>query len=470
MKDKNYSLGFTSLEKEIKADELKITGKVPGWLCGSLLRTGPAKFETKSQKITHWFDGFAMLHRFSFGKGAVSYANKFLHGDFYKESVSTGKISAAGFATDPCRSIFKRFSSAFFNKPYDNGNVNITRIADSFLALTETPLPVEFDPKTLESLGVFDFRDNINGQLTTAHPHYDSDSKESFNYITRMGKPSHYNLYKIPGGKTERKLIISIPAEYPSYMHSFAVTKNYIVLAQWPYKINPLRLLLSAKPFIENFSWTPKDGTIFIVISKKTSQLVGRYKAPAFFAFHHVNAYEDGNKIVLDIVSYGDASIIKAFYLDVLGGNFGEKYSSSQITRFVISLKNKSVDSFVVSDGSPELPRINYEKFNGKKYNYAYAVGLDRKEFINKLFKINVQNGKKKTWQRQSCHPGEPVFVQKPGTEAEDGGVLLSVVLDSKNKNSFLLVLDAKTLKQIATAAVPHHIPFGFHGSYYQQI
>ena len=45
---------------------------------GSLLRTGPAKWEVGSSSMNHWFDGFAMLHRFSFAGGEVSYANRFL--------------------------------------------------------------------------------------------------------------------------------------------------------------------------------------------------------------------------------------------------------------------------------------------------------------------------------------------------------------------------------------------------------
>lgn len=470
MQKKNYSLGFDSLEDEIKSSELKITGTIPKWLQGSLLRIGPAKFEAGSRKISHWFDGFSMLHRFSFGSGTVSYSNKFLQSSFYRESLSKGKICAAGFAVDPCRSIFKKFSSVFFDKPYDNANVNITKIADKFLALTETPLPVEFNPKTLEALGVFDFKDKLKGQLTTAHPHHDFETKESFNYITQMGKYSRYNIYKIPDGKNERKLVTSIPVKYPAYMHSFAVTKNYIVLAEYPYKVNPLKLLLRAKPFIENFSWAPKDCTRFIVISRKTNRLVGSCKSPAFFAFHHVNAYEDVNNIIADIVSYKDSSIIQAFYLDVLKNNFSEKCINSQITRFVISLSKKSVDSFPVSKDSVELPRINYEKFNGEKYEYAYAAGISKKEFLNKIFKINVESGKKKTWQENMCYPGEPVFVQNPIMEGEDDGVVLSIVLNTKNKNSFLLALDAKTFKELGRAIVPHHVPFGFHGNYYGEI
>ena len=44
--------------------------------------------------------------------------------------------------------------------------------------------------------------------------------------------------------------------------------------------------------------------------------------------------------------------------------------------------------------------------------------------------------------------------------------MLLSVVLDSERGGSFLLVLDAATLDELARAEAPHHIPFGFHGQF----
>jgi beta,beta-carotene 9',10'-dioxygenase len=44
--------------------------------------------------------------------------------------------------------------------------------------------------------------------------------------------------------------------------------------------------------------------------------------------------------------------------------------------------------------------------------------------------------------------------------------VLLSVVFDGRTGTSFLLVLDAGTLAELARAEVPHHIPFGFHGQF----
>jgi carotenoid cleavage dioxygenase-like enzyme len=69
-------------------------------------------------------------------------------------------------------------------------------------------------------------------------------------------------------------------------------------------------------------------------------------------------------------------------------------------------------------------------------------------------------------WSEDGCYPGEPVFVGRPGAEPEDDGVLLSVVLDGRSERSFLLVLDASSLEELARAEVPHHIPFGFHGQF----
>lgn len=69
-------------------------------------------------------------------------------------------------------------------------------------------------------------------------------------------------------------------------------------------------------------------------------------------------------------------------------------------------------------------------------------------------------------WFEAGAYPGEAVFVARPGGMAEDDGIILSVVLDTLAGTSFLLVLDAATLEEQARACVPHHIPFGFHGTH----
>ncbi len=180
---KAYTFGFNDLDKEVTLINLEIKGAIPTWLEGTLFRTGPARFNLEKRKITHWFDGLAMLHSFSFHNGKVSYANKFLKSAAYQGAMKQGKMVSRGFATDPCRSIFKRVASFFMQTPYDNGNVNISRLANEYVALTEIPIPVIFDPKTLDTKGPYTFEDYIKGQTTTAHPHFDFEKQESKSFL-----------------------------------------------------------------------------------------------------------------------------------------------------------------------------------------------------------------------------------------------------------------------------------------------
>jgi carotenoid cleavage dioxygenase-like enzyme len=463
---KNMSqLGFKNLEKEVMLDDLYVQGKIPEWLSGSLIRNGPAKFDLEKQSLNHWFDGLAMLHKFSFNVGKVSYTNKFIKSNAFIKTKEKGKISFREFATDPCRSIFSRVSSVFSFDTTDNTNVNISKIDNKFIAMTETPIPIEYDPETLDTIGVLRYDDKLLGSLTTAHPHYDQNTNESFNYLTQFSRNSKYNVYRITSGKT-RNLIASIEAKAPSYMHSFGLTEHYIILVEFPLVVNSLDLLLSGRPFIENFKWRPEQGTKFTLINRLSGKVVGIYFGEPFFAFHHINAFEVDNKIVIDIITYKDNSIINSLYLDILRGKEPMDIPVSEYRRFTIDRDNGSVGYKIIHEGL-ELPRINYQ-FNTMNYQYLYAVGVSSvTSFTNRLVKIDVQTGDSFSWIEQNCQPGEPVFVPRPGAKEEDDGVVMSIVLDSNSGKSFLLILDSRTFKEIARALVPHHIPFGIHGQYY---
>ena len=137
-------LGFSTLEQELVVDELALSGELPAWLRGSLLRTGPAKFEVGdtaaaggAQQMRHWFDGLAMLHRFTIEDGQVSYGNRFLHSRSYRAAEEQGRMVYGEFATDPCRSLFKRLQTLFSPGKVlpDNANVNVSRLGERFIAL-----------------------------------------------------------------------------------------------------------------------------------------------------------------------------------------------------------------------------------------------------------------------------------------------------------------------------------------------
>ena len=459
-----YGLGFTSQDEETTAERLPVSGELPAWLTGALVRVTPALLEVGGKRLAHWFDGVAMLNRFGFADGRVSYGSRFIESRTY-EAAKEGEWRQGGFATDPCRSIFKRVQQIFSPDATDNPNVNLARIGERYIAMTETPMPVEFDPETLETIGHLDYVDELKGHATTAHPHHDRERDELVNYVARFSRVSEYVLYGMPAGSTGRRVIARMPVKRPSYMHAFGMSERYLILAEYPLRVNPLKLALSGRPFIENYTWRGDEPTRFQVIDRATGERRGTYETDAFFCFHHVNAFERNGELVIDLCAYEDKTIIDSLYLDQHGPRGA--IPPVELRRYTIDLDGGSVRSEPLTDGSLELPRIDYGRRNTRDYSYAYFTGADG-GWIDRLVKVDVRDGSRSEWRADGCYPGEPVFVREPGTEAEDAGVVLSVVLDTNAGRSFLLVLDAGSFEELARAEAPHHIPFGFHGQYFR--
>lgn len=465
----DFTLGFTQTEAEINLERLPVQGQVPAWLSGMLLRNGPGTLRVGQQQYRHWFDGLAMLHKFSFHQGQVAYANKFLDCQAYRQAKETGRISYSEFATDPCRSLFQRVFTVFSPHITDSAKVNVARLAERFIALGETPMQIEFDPETLASIGVFKYEEQLIGQMTTVHPHFEADHSAAYNLVTRFGRVSQYRLYQIAGGASPQ-LIGAIPASEPAYLHSFGMTQNYFIVAEFPLVVNPLSLLLWLKPFIENFEWKPKRGTPFYVLNRHTGELVGRYESEPFFAFHHINAFERDNELVVDLAAYPDSSIIKAFYLHRLRDS-ASQLPFGQLRRYRIPLNGKRATYETLSSECLELPRFDYERYNTRAdYRFVYGMSVNRQQpagFYNQLVKIDLSDQRSTTWFEEGCYPGEPVFVSAPGAADEDEGIILSVVLDAGRGTSFLLILEARSFEEIARAEVPHPILHGYHGQYF---
>ncbi len=451
--------GFESLERETRLDRLPVRGQLPPWLTGSLLRTGPAKWEVGERSMNHWFDGLAMLHRFSFAGGEVSYANRFLETRAWRAARDQGRIAYSEFATDPCRSLFQRVTAMFSPQLTDNANVNLVKLGERFIAMTETPIPVQFDQETLSAAGV---PYKPPGQLTTAHPHLDRATKGMLNYAAKLGPRNSYRFFLLRPDSSKPQLLASRSVKEPAYMHSFGLTERWLVLAEFPLVVNPVNLALSGRPYIENYHWKPELGTRFHLFDRRTGEHTGPFETEARFGFHHVNAYEDGDEVVVDICTFPDAQIIQDLYLEHLRA--GKPAAPAYLERFTISLGSREVSAERLIDESLELPRINYGRCNERPYRYAWGVGVGS-GWIDRIVKGDLHERSSTVWAEADSYPGEPVFVPAPDGENEDEGVLLSVVL-GPNGNSFLLVLDAASLEELARAEVPHHIPFGFHGMF----
>jgi beta-carotene 15,15'-monooxygenase len=478
--------GFHSLHEET-ATSLPVTGTLPEWLRGSLVRNGPGAFSFPSgSSVDHWFDGLAMVYRFTFdpaGAGnesdAVHYRNRFLRTDAYDEATN-GRFEG-GFATG--ETTLRSRLAGFLTAPYDNTNIIAERIGDAYLALTESPRKVRFDPNTLEMTGHVEYDDDVPaGQLSCAHLKRDPATGVLVNVDTAFGRTSQYHVYAwTPTG--DRRHIGSVDTDKPAYMHSFALTPRYVVLTEFPLRLDPRRFLKPGRqaPFIEQFEWEPERGTRIVVMDRTTGDVVAEPVTEAVFGFHHVNAFEraGGTELVFDLETVPDATTIDSLYLEnVRAGEMGAIVG--EIERFTVELGAETTRygsgdptvsrEMIYTEGSA-LPTVSPTRWC-RPHRYVYAMGLDTPvtEWARRVVKLDTHSGTVQRFDAGGDYFIEPVFVPAPDGDAEDDGVVVTVALDTEADRSRLLVLDGDTFEERARAPLPHAVPFDFHGRYFPEL
>lgn len=456
------ALSLASSPQEI-AVPLTVEGKLPSWLSGALVRNSAIPILKDGKQVSHAFDGIAMLHKCTFHQGKVHYQSRYLDSKEYRDVVVDGKIDILGFATAPSQQ--KKLS--LDQNEINNASVNIFTYDDSFVALTETPLPVRFDLNTLETLGSFDFQDGLpkHDCWESAHPHYDADKKEIINYLIEFGKSCNYVVYRMKEGSKAREVIARIPVESPSYMHSFAMTANYVILTEFPLLLNTKELLDPNKGYIQKFQWLAERGTRFTVIERTSGRIVLQKAVDPIFSFHHANAYEKDGTIIVDLVAYPDLSSMPTIFPQA--SQEPAKWKN-RLIRYEISLKEEKIKTSVLL----ETKELEYPRFanhlDGKTYRYLYMYYSDQ-NITQGLVKFDLESKECKTWSAKNFEVGEPIFVSSPTAKSEDDGVVLTIMTDKTQNQAFLVVLEAKTFTELARAKLPNTVPASFHGQYYDK-
>ncbi len=260
----------------------------------------------------------------------------------------------------------------------DNGNVNVARLGERFVAMTETPLPVAVRPaRRCEAAEVRPYV--APGQLSTAHPHMDRSNGGMINYAAKLGPRSSYRFFAVDpeadgDGRLRSRVIASLAVSEPAYMHSFGLTERHLVLVEFPLVVNPLSLATGRRPFIENYRWKPERGTRFTLIDRASGEVTGGFQAEACFAFHHVNAFERDGEVVVDICAFEDAGIIEDLYLERLRA--GKPVRGATLTRFRLGVEGRTVARERLAEQELELPRINYGRCNERPYRYVWGTGV----------------------------------------------------------------------------------------------
>ena len=266
----------------------------------------------------------------------------------------------------------------------------------------------------------------------------------------------------------------------PGYTHFIQTTSNYILVPQTSYRFDycldykNFRKIVPG--FLRSYAWHPRVNSSILVFERADMKKVHHVYLPyAKFFTHDINAYEDDTHLYLDVFSFNNADA----YLLVpqLKNIINDLSWNTSIIRIAIDKRTWSYDAMksrALTDTDPfekaDFPAINYQKNHQKNYTFAYFVAnaLYRRA---KIAKLNVVTKKTIFWTPPfGYYPQEPIFVQSErGTAEDDGVILCSGPISNPQGTSFLAILDAKDLSQIALIKNPNAAPMGLHNRFYQR-
>lgn len=463
-----FEAGFQSVGSEYETVELPVEGTVPDWLSGTLIRNGPGSFTVGETRLNHWFDGLAMLQKYEFDAGSVRYSNRFLRTESYADAAD-GTLTGQ-FATDEdgLSKVLNWVRNIGPPDPTDNANVHIARLDGKFVALTEVPNWVRFDPETLATAGKFRFADSFTCHMISAHLVHDNHRGEHIGHALEFGRTHRYHLFRIPDGTRRRELITTIPAAgKPAYVHSLGVSQRHIILVETPLRIDLKRTL---SPFHEGFfdllRWEDNRETELTIVERDTGEIVRRHAVEPFFTFHTINTYDTEDGVVIDLISFEDESIVNSLSLDALESEGFNGTIPGRAVRFYLPFSGTPTRKRLFP-GGVELPTVPDERMT-HPYRYAYAQATDR-QGANGVVKIDTERGQSVERWEDGLYIEEPIPVIRPDATAEDDGVVLATALDVNAEQSLLFVFDAKTLTERARVTLPQHNPFGFHGRFFSR-
>jgi carotenoid cleavage dioxygenase len=424
---------FAPVPDEITAVDLPVRGALPPELCGRYVRNGP---NPKSGTSPHWFVGDGMLHGVELRAGGARwYRNRWVRTRSFLED-------AAWLGPDGVPDL-----------TVSRANTHVIRHAGRILALVESSYPTEVTPG-LDTVGGYDFGGRLRTAMT-AHPKICPLTGE-LHFFAYSHWPPFLTYHRADArGQLVQSEAVEVPA--PTMVHDFAITGGHVIFMDLPVVFDLELAQAGQLPY----RWSDTYGARLGVMPRggRTADVRWCDVGPCY-VFHTMNAWEDGDTVVMDVVRYPE-----------LWRQSPAVFAAAHLHRWRIDLAGRRVREEALDDRAVEFPRCD-ERRTGLAHRYGYAVDTARgadDQTGTALVKYDLRRGTAETHDfGAGCVPGEPVFVPAPAGRDEDDGWVLSYVYDAARDGSDLVLLEASrfTALPVATVRLPRRVPFGFHGSW----
>ena len=423
--------------EELSLTELKVTGSIPEELDGRYVRNGANPISGTS---AHPFLGDGMIHAIRLRDGKAEwYRNRYVQTPFVTDT-SLNNL-------DP--TVMMKMESS-------KANTHVVGHAGKILALEEGHFPYSLDGE-MNTIGPTDFAGALKGSFT-AHPKICPVTGEMLAFGYSLFEPHLRYLRVSASGKLVQTENITVGG--PTMMHDFNVTENYVVFMDLPAVFDMQLAMSGDMPIRWDDDYPARLG---VMPRTGSNQDVNWFEINPCYIFHPMNAYEEKNRIVLDVARY-----------DHIWRDSTMDFPSPMLWRITIDTESGKVSEEQIDDMPAEFPRVA-DSMVGLKHRYGYMVSLsdndDPDDVLNtssSILKYDCQSGRRNEIDLGAgCIGGEPVFVPSSNSETEDDGYLFTYVFDANIDASRFVIMDAATMDKtpIASIELPR-IPNGFHGSW----
>ncbi len=455
----SYQQGLRNLTREHGFEPLAIEGKVPHDLRGTFYLNGPALFSLFGRPYQHWFDGDGAMTAITFGD-SVAGAVRLVESAELKEERAAGRplyTSGSTLAPQWWRRLGLRFKNVANTKPLSWNS--------RLFSLYEAALPTEVNPKSLATIGETSLDGAIKGYFS-AHFHEVPSRNAFYNFSIERERNSILHLYEMPkGGEIRRIGSLPLP-KCASMLHDFIATEKHLVFFVPPVKINVLPVLLGMKAPGEAMQWRPAEGTTVLVIPIEAPDQYKSFKVEAFFQYHFMNAYEQGEEIIVDFVRVMDfESAFKGHNVEERANHFK---TAGRLHRAIVNPRSSTVRLEQRWSQPCEFPQVA-PAMQGRRHRYGYVLASNEAEPQTKIAKIDYDSRDVISVSfPPNEFPSEAVFVPHEQATEEDDGYLISLVYNSDKDRSYLAIFDARKLSQGPQARLwfDHHIPRPIHGTW----
>jgi carotenoid cleavage dioxygenase len=453
---------------EWDADDLAaVEGEIPRDLDGIYLRNTENPLHPALQTY-HPFDGDGMLHVVGFRDGKAFYRNRFIRTDGFLAESDAGGPLWPGLA-EPV-SLAKRtngWGARGLLKDASSTDVVVHR-GTALTSFYQCGDLYRIDPYSAKTVG----KERFNGHFpsdwgVSAHPKADTKTGELlfFNY----SKHAPYMHYGVVDRNDDLVHYVDVPLPGPRLPHDMAFTENYVILGDFPLFWDPE--LLQRNLHVARFH---RDmPTRFAVLPRRGQTSDIRWlEAEATFVLHFVNAYEDGDEIVLDGFFQADP--------EPADTGTGTKWQrafrflaldrmQARLHRWRLNPVTGAVREQQLSAAITEFGTINADYAAGN-YRYSYAASGKPGWFLfDGLVKHDVLTGREERYPfGDGVYGSETAMAPRIGGVGEDDGYLITLTTDMNTDASYCVVFDAARVADgpVCKLQLPERISSGTHATW----